>query len=333
MRSSIAALSVVFVATSVFSLPKLAIAKPVPINGFAAKVNGRVITKSELNESIKFAQMRLRYVRPSAEKTKLVKNLRKDTLEGLIERELLLSEFKKRGGQVKPEMIDDEINRIIREKPYLNDRSKFLADLKKQGTTIAKFRELQEKSIAVRYMRSTQLTDIPVATPTEIKKYYDDNPTKFRDAGFIRLRTITLPKKGADGDAEAAAKLAKEIHTKLVNGSDFGTLAKTYSIDSAAANGGDRGTIGPDTQDLRKDLVDLAFMQPTGSISQLHQDLGETGFYYIMKVESRKLGKRSPLSDPQVKKKIEKAIREKKRSEALDRWLERLKQEAIIKRY
>jgi peptidyl-prolyl cis-trans isomerase SurA len=316
-------------AAFLLSLP-LALAKPVPINGFAAKVNGKVITRSELNESIKMSKMRLDQVPPSAERAKRLNSLRKDALEGLIERELVLSEFEKRGGAVKDEMIDEDINRIIRGEPFNNDRKKFLSELKKQGTTLGKFRQIQEKQIAVRYMRSSQLSDIPVATPTEIKKFYDSNPDLFRAEGFIRLRTITISKAGETGDTSAQKQLVEEVYLQLRNGGDFGTLAKAYSLDSAAAQGGDRGTIGRGTEELRPDLVALAFMQPTGEISQIHED---QGFYYIMKVESRQAGKREPLSNEKVRNAIERKLKDDKSVEALDRWLARLKKTAIIKRY
>ena len=61
--------------------------------------------------------------------------------------------------------------------------------------------------------------------------------------------------------------------------------------------------------------------------------LPDQAFYYILKVESRKPGKRAPLSDPGVRDKIEKQILGEKRKAAQDRWLERLKKTAIIKRY
>ncbi len=325
MRSPLAHLSVAVL----FGTAALCFAKPVPINGFAAKVNGKVITKSELDESMRFTKMAYERMPPSAERTKLLNNLRKDTLESLIDRELILSEFDKRLGVVKPEMVDDDINTIIRE-DFDGDRSKLLAELKRQGTTLEKFRDMQEKRIAVRYMRSSQIGGVPVATPNAIQKFYDDNPELFRDEGFIRLRTITVAKSPPDGDAEAQKNLVEEIHRKLKGGADFGTLAKTFSLDSAADKGGDRGTISRDTQELRPDLVALAFAQKTGEISQAHQD---QAFYYIMKVESRKLGKRAPLSDPKVRDAIEKRLMGERRKEAQDRWLERLKKTAIIKRY
>jgi len=230
---------------------------------------------------------------------------------------------------VKPELVDGDINTIIRE-DFGGDRSKLIAELKRQGTTLEKFREMQEKRIAVRYMRSSQIGDVPVATPKAIQKFYDENPNLFRDEGFIRLRTITLAKATAEGDMEGPKKLVEEIHQKLKAGADFGTLAKTYSLDSAADKGGDRGTIGRNTQELRPDLVALAFAQKTGEASEIHQD---QAFYYIMKVESRELGKRAPLSDPKVRDAIEKRLTSEQRQEAQDRWLDRLKKTAIIKRY
>ena len=179
-------------------------------------------------------------------------------------------------------------------------------------------------------MRSTQLNDIPMATPTEVKAFYDSNPDLFRAEGFIRLRTITISKAGETGDTAAQKQLVEEVHLQLKNGADFGTLAKTYSLDSASSNGGDRGTIGRETEELRPDLVALAFMQPTGEVSQIHED---QGFYYIMKVESRKPGKLEPLSNEKVRDAIQRKLKDDRSVEALDRWLDRLKKTAIIRRY
>ena len=322
MRFSIAVIALVLTTIT-------ASAKPTPINGFAAKVNGKIITKNELNESMKFRRLMISRIPDSKERSKQMSSLEKETLESLIERELIISEFDKRGGVVKPEMIDEDVRKIIRDE-FGNDRSQFIAALKKEGTTIEKFRKVQEQRIAVNYMRSSEIKTNPMVSPTEIKKFYDTNTDLFREEGFIRLRTLTMSKQGTDGDIEAQKKLVAEIHAKLKAGADFGTLAKTYSIDSASVNGGDRGTIGRGTEELRRDLVGLAFMQETGQISQVHQD---QAFYYIMKVESRKPGARAPLTDPKVREAIEKRLLSEKRKEAQDRWLERLKKTAIIKRY
>ena len=132
------------------------------------------------------------------------------------------------------------------------------------------------------------------------------------------------------GDAAAQEKLVNEIHKKLLAGADFGTIAKNHSIDSAASNGGDRGVIGRGTEELRKDLVAIAFQQPTGKVSKIFPD---QAFYYILKVESRQPGKRAPLGDPKVRDAIEKRLLGEQRKEAQDRWLARLKKTAIIKRY
>jgi len=321
--------AVQFTAALLFALPGATFAKPTPINGLAATVNNRIITKSELNESMKFQKQAIARHPSPAERSKMLNSLKKDTLESLIDREVVLSEFDKRGGQVRPDMVDDDIKTIIRE-DFGGDRKKFLAELKKQGTTIEKFRELREKMIAVRFMRSSQIKDIPIAAPGDIKKFYDDNPELFRAEGHIRLRTITLPQAGDDGDLDAQRKLANEILDQLKGGADFGNMAKAYSIDSASADGGDRGTIGRNTDALRGDLVQVAFAQKTGVVSKLIED---QAFFYIMKVESRKPGARTPLSDPKVRDAIEKRLQAEKRKAALDRWIERLKKDAIIKRF
>ena len=82
-------------------------AAPREFDSIAAVVNGQVITRSEINDAIKHTrEMIMISIPPGAERDKQLRTLREDALNSLIERELILAEFKKLGGAVKDEFIE-----------------------------------------------------------------------------------------------------------------------------------------------------------------------------------------------------------------------------------
>ena len=129
---------------------------------------------------------------------------------------------------------------------------------------------------------------------------------------------------------EQQLKHIKEIRKQIVKGEAFEQMAKTYSKDSVADNGGDRGTIGEESIELRRDLKMAAFQLETGQLS----DVIEGPFaFYLLKVESKTIGKKKPLSNKEVRNTCEKLALLDLRKEVHDRWISRLKKNASIRRF
>ncbi|QIF00688.1 SurA N-terminal domain-containing protein [Roseimicrobium sp. ORNL1] len=294
--------------------------------GIAATVNGKVITTSEVREAVQMQeqliQMTVKDPRIAAAR---LAELRESALFALIERQLVLSEFEKLGGSIKAQYVDDDINNIIRES-YSGDREKFLHDLAKTGMTIKKFREQREKMMVVSVLRSRQTANLPPPTPAQVDAFYKKNLDKFREKGYIKFSTITIPKYPV-GDAststESQKKLAQEIRTKISGGADFATMARTYSQDSRSEMGGDWGL--QERDGLSKEIADVAFDLKQGSISPV-TEIGPN--YMIIFCESKELGKLEPLET--ARPKIEKVISAEMGREAVNRWLSGLASKAII---
>ena len=81
--------------------------------------------------------------------------------------------------------------------------------------------------------KDVQLTD------ADIEKYYSDNADQFKEPERMRVSRIflSIAKKGATGGPEQA----QEILDRLAKGDDFAQLARTYSQDDKAKDGGDWG--------------------------------------------------------------------------------------------
>ena len=205
------------------------------MNGIAAVIDGtRVVTKSEVREAVTAQTTLLRQSVLSGRMTEndyqsTVKKLEEESLDSLIERELILREFEKMNGQIKSQYIDEDVNRIVREQ-FDGDRAKFLAELKASNISLRKFRQLREKMLVVQMMRQRETGVIPPPTPEQREAYLKENSDRFREKDFIKLRTITVLKTSTipGTTPEKQKKLIGEIRSRLGKGADFETEAKTY---------------------------------------------------------------------------------------------------------
>lgn len=308
-------------------------ASPSDFNSLAAVVNGNVITRSEVQEAIKHTeQMIMLTVSEEDKREKQLATLKEDALNSLIERELILTEFKKIGGKIREELITQDVNKIINSERFGGDRDKFLKELVKTGMTLKRFKDLREKILTVELMRSRESRNVLVVTPKQIEEAYQKYSDQFRQESFVQLRTLMIPKVSEDTTVtkEQQLKHIKEIRKQIVKGETFEQMAKTYSKDSVADKGGDRGTIGEDSIELRRDLKTAAFQLESGQLS----DVIEGPFaFYLLKVDSKKIGKKKPLANNEVRATCEKLALLDLRKEVHDRWISRLKKNASIRRF
>ena len=84
-------------------------AEPRAFNSLVAVVNGQVITESEVQQATSNTrQIIIRSQPAGAERDKMLKSLRENALDSLIERELILSEFVKLGAEIKSTIVDQD---------------------------------------------------------------------------------------------------------------------------------------------------------------------------------------------------------------------------------
>lgn len=297
-------------------------------NGIAAVVNGNIITKSEVRDAVNAQEqmMRLEYQNDPAALQKELANLRATALDSLIDRELVLAEFKRMGAAIKSQWVDDDINSIVRES-FKGDREAFVKELASTGMTLKKFRELREKMMIVQAMRGRQAAEQPPATPAEVEAFYKKNLAKWRSGDMIKISTITIAKFSGEAGVtpESQKKLAREIRAKLVKGADFATTAKTYSQDSHAEDGGAWDWMARDQ--MKPSIANVAFDLKTGGLSEVIDD---EAAYIIIACDAVKYGNSKPMSE--VRDEIERAVSAEKSKAILDKWMDGLRKRAVIKK-
>lgn len=301
------------------------------IDGIAAVVNGDVITYSQVRELIGARERALRASYQGPELENKIKEMRLAALKDLVDRQLILQEFKKKekeGASIPSYMVDDSVARTIRER-FGGDRSAFVRTLKAQGYTVTKFKEIEREKIIVSAMRQTYVKEDFAISPLQIQAYYDKHKVDYSTPEQVKLRMIVL-REGSDSDTGLPGgkkEMAREIRAKLTSGAEFGRMAQMYSEDpTTQAAEGDWGWI--DKKTLSEELTAHAFALRAGEISNVIQ-IGNS--YYIMMVEARKNAAVKPIGE--VRDEIEQNLIQAEKMKELQRWLDTLRQAAYIKIY
>lgn len=298
------------------------------IDGIAAIVNNDVITISQVRDLAGSREQSLRQMYRGTELQEKLKEMRLAALKDLIDRQLVLQEFRKmqeNGANIPDYVVDDRVQTIIREE-FGGDRSAFVRTLQAQGYTLTRFKEIEKEKIIVQALRQSKVTDNFVISPTQIQAYYNKNKANYATPEQVRLRMIII-REGNSGDIpDAGSKkdLAREIREKIAQGSEFESIARMYSEDDTRDAGGDWGWIERDM--LNEEITKVAFSLRPGEVSPV-VNIGDA--YYIMMIDAKKNATIKPISE--VRDEIERNLNQQERKKAQDRWLDSLRQKAYIK--
>jgi parvulin-like peptidyl-prolyl isomerase len=302
---------------------------PVEVNGIAAKVNGQVITKNQVSFMLApiFAQLNAQYPRRGGQFEAEFNKAKENVIQELIDRQIILDEFKQLGASIKPHIIDEEIKRQMREL-YNGDEAKFREELKRSRLTMEGYREMTREKMVVQAMRAQQFSDAPPPLPNEIRDEYNEIKNSLRDVtkDVITFRKIFIPANDPLNPAatpETQLALAEDITKQIREGADFAELAKTYSKDAYAEQGGLQEDV-PRT-DLAAEFAAIVFDKPVGEV--IDPILDPLGFTIVKPIKIT-YGPAPSLSE--VREMVEERVRRKKTSAQYERWIESRRKRAMI---
>lgn len=304
---------------------------PIEVNGIAAKVNGRVITKNQVSFMLApiYGQLVAQYPRRGPQFEAEFKEKKTNVIQELIDRQIILDEFKQLGAFIKPNLIDDEIKRQMREL-YNGDEVKFREELKRSRLTMEGYREMTREKMVVQSMRAQQFSDAPPPLPNEIQKEYNEIKPSLRDVtkDVLTFQKIYIP-AGDPSDPtispDTQLALAEDLAKQLADGKDFATLAKENSKDAYADAGGLQENV-PRT-DLSPEFAAIIVDAPVGKI--VGPLLDRQGFTIIKTIKI--VFGPSPALDDKVREMVEERVRRKKTSQQYERWIEGKRKRAMIK--
>ena len=299
--------------------------EPEVVDGIAALVNGDPIMFSDVRDLDGPRERSLRSSLSGQELLDKLREARKGALQDLIDRQLILQEFKKKEFAIPPSLVEDRVSTIIREE-FGGDRQAFVRTLQAQGFTLTKFRDAERDKIIVQAMRFQNVKGDFIVSPDKLNKFYDAKKLEYTTPEQIHLWLISINKGANVGSHESDPQkaVAEEIRGKISKGGKFEQLASLYSDDPSRQTGGDWGWV--DRKTLNESLTDAAFKLDANKISPV-LTLGDK--YYILKVSEKKSEYTKPF--PDVSQDLEKKLTSEQRVKMQEQWLAGLRAKAFIK--
>ncbi|MFM8719667.1 MAG: SurA N-terminal domain-containing protein, partial [Chthoniobacterales bacterium] len=95
------------------------------VDGIAAVVNSNVITFGQVRELLMFRQRSLGQQQMTDEMKEKMKASQEAAVKDLVDRQLIIDEFKTQGFQIPEYVVDDRMNSLIREE-FGGDRTSFV---------------------------------------------------------------------------------------------------------------------------------------------------------------------------------------------------------------
>jgi peptidyl-prolyl cis-trans isomerase SurA len=299
-------------------------------NGIVAVVEEKAITVDDVRRKIQpYLQQMQRESRNEQEFNEKLEALQDDIIQTEIDRVLVVKEFyKEKDGEAKKTIptsyIDNQLSEILITQ-YDNDRSKFLAELRRQGKTIRDFRKEIEQDIVEGYMRQQQRKSQSIISPVKVETYYNENKDKFYQEDMVHLRLIQFNRTEGLTDADLRAK-AEAVIARVKAGEKFEDVAKEVSQDMKRTKGGDWGWL--ERTKLKPELSDPVFALAKGEVTA-PVIMPEGAF--LMYVEDRKYAGNQPIDE--VRDQIERILVQQMARTSQERWLERLRRNGYVKHY
>lgn len=316
--------------TALVSLLSWAAPRADIIEQVLVKVNGDIITKTELEQrQITVLRQRNPNLRPNND-AELRKALQEVTPEVIVEavNELL---FVQRGKELGYTLGDEQFRNIvdnIKKENKIETEEQLQAALKQEGMTMDDLRKQLEKSMLMTRVQQAEVMGKIGVNDEELRKYYEDNKAGFTTAPQVTLREILVEvptsEKGVNvAQDDAAKEKAEGIRKRLTAGEPFAQLAGELSDSGSKANG---GLIGPMSRtDLSPELQkEIEPLQPGEMTAVLRTTRG----YHILKLETMVGADVKPF-DVARDEIVEKLAGGKRQAET-EKYLEKLRAQAII---
>ena len=321
MKFALKILIILSIPAFTFGQAAIPSAQPKPlsieIDGYAAKVNDRVITRGEVREALTPLLPEIYRQHKGAQLEEELRKAFNRARDELVERALIKAAFDARGGQLPDQVIKDEVNRMIKER-FKGDKVLFEQVLAEQKKTREEYMEMISEQMTVGMMINEEVTRRARVTPEQVREYYEEHKDIYFIPEKVKHSVIALNKGATEEDLTVKREEAQKIRQRLVDGADFSETAKEVSEGSRAADGGAFPWMQP--KDVRPELQEILKTLPAGEISEIIET--ETQLY-IVKVEARRKSGHKTFEDVQTD--IKNALTSNERKRLKKRWIARLK--------
>jgi len=284
-------------------------------NRIVAIVNDEVITQTDVSSRVD-ALLEDQQAAPQAKDPEQMERM---VLQRLIEQRLLLQQARKDGIAVTP----DEVRKRLEDlRGRFESADAFQQSLVASNLSEEQLKEKLRDQLMVQRLVDSKVRSTLTVSPQEVAKEIGMHPDLVKGGDRVKASHI-LVRVSETRPAEKARELIDDIRRQLANGVEFAALAKRYSEDPHAEEGGVMGWVAQG--ELLPELDAALFGLKVGELSAAIQT--KLGFH-LVKVEERRDA--TSLSVTDANRDLAQQIYQRKFQEAFARWLTDLKRHAYI---
>jgi peptidyl-prolyl cis-trans isomerase SurA len=312
-----------------FQLTLVAADRPDPqpriVEEIVAKVNGKIITRSELDKQRERIQEEFQKQGLNGSALQdAVNRTYTDALKEQIDQLLLVA----KGEEMNINVEADVTRRIaeVQRQSGIADPDKFHDWVREQtGETFEDLRQAFKNQILTQRVIGEEVYRTVVIPKAELQKYYDEHKSEFVRQETVTLREIFIACDTTPAKVAAAEKKAKDLMDRARNkGEKFNDLARQYSENADSAK--EDGMLGTFTKgQLAKPIEDVVFKQSRGYVTEPIRT--STGFE-ILRVEERTAAGQAGFDE--VQNEINSKLAEPKVQPKLRQFLTQLRQNAFL---
>jgi peptidyl-prolyl cis-trans isomerase SurA len=324
-----------FAAAIVLSASVVAPMRAEIIEQILVKVNGEIITKTELEQrQVSALRSRTQGKQLDPESLKNDDTLKKALAEltpqiivNAVDELLLLQ----RGKELGLKLGDDQFKAVvanIRKEQDLTDDAKFARALAQEGMTMDDLRKQLERQMLIEQVQRQEVGSKLSITEEEARQYYAKHPEEFTDSASVTLREIFIEVPANAGGVNVAKddevkKQIEDIRARALKNEDFAKLAAEVSTSPSKANG---GLIGPFSHaDMSPQLLALVEKMKPGDVTQ---PIRTPKGYQLFKLETLKAQALQPFES--VRDLIADKVAGARTQVEMRKFLGRLRAQAII---
>ncbi len=275
------------------------------VEEIVARVNNEIITTLDLEHakdaSVDDAKQECASKNCTPEELQqLIAEMQRDSLRNLIDQSLLEQRGKDMNISVETDVIRqlDDI-RIEHNLASLEDLEKAITA---DGENYDEFKDSIRKHFLVSEVINREVyTKIGNSVDhAQIQKYYEEHKSEYQSPEMVYLREILVSTEGKpESELPALEKKANDLRERVMNGEDFGDLAKHFSDGSTGKQGGElgkfeRGKLAKPIEEQvfklnRKEMTPVIHAQNGFMIIQVEERY-EAGIQPLEKVQNQIIG-------------------------------------------
>ena len=295
------------------------------VEEIAAKVNGDIITRGELEQTRTKIEQALRAEGLTGAKLQdAVQEYSANALRDQIDQLLLVQKAKDLTINVDPDITRELAEMQVRTK--ISDPDKFREFVREQtGMTYEDYRDGMKRQYLAQRVIGQEVGRQVTISEAEMQKYYDEHKAEFirKEQVFLSLILISTEGKTAEQVTAALAK-AKDIVARARKGEKFTDLVRDNSDDVETAKNG--GSMPPFERGMQvKAIEDIVFKEKKGYVTD---PIKVSQGYAILRIDERYEAGQAAFEE--VKNEVEDRLRRPRMEPKIRELLTRLRANAFL---